>query len=151
MPALEQLSEQLRGMYPFGRTFAISARHGNGVPQLREFLLAQCASGPPEHVLLSCWSGKPVGQQHAVHTRLQQEEFVPRRSSPGAWVMRADACTDMAPNELASEVLREKVFRRLYKELPYELSLQDVSFKTLADGSLRIEKNILVPTDQVWL
>jgi GTP-binding protein Era len=63
--------------------------------------------------------------------------------------MPADACTDMPPNELASEVLREKVFRRLYKELPYELSLQDVSFKTLADGSLRIEKNILVPTDQV--
>ena len=47
------------------------------------------------------------------------------------------------------QVVREKVFRRLYKELPYELSLRDVSFKCLADGSLRIEKDILVPTDQV--
>ena len=46
------------------------------------------------------------------------------------------------------QVVREKVFRRLYKELPYELSLRDVSFKHLANGSLRIEKDILVPTDQ---
>ena len=42
LPALEQLGAQLRGMYPFGHTFALSARHGTGVPQLREFLLAQC-------------------------------------------------------------------------------------------------------------
>ena len=47
------------------------------------------------------------------------------------------------------QVVREKVFRRLYKELPYELSVRDVSFKRLANGSLRIEKDILVPTDQV--
>ena len=45
LPALEQLGEQLRGMYPFAHTFAISARHGHGVPELRDFLLQQCA--PP--------------------------------------------------------------------------------------------------------
>lgn len=47
------------------------------------------------------------------------------------------------------QVLKEKIFRRLYKELPYEVQIEDVSLKTLADGSLRIEKNLMVRTDQV--
>lgn len=46
-------------------------------------------------------------------------------------------------------MLKEKVFRRLYKELPYEMQIEDVSFKTLTDGSLRIEKNLMVRSDQV--
>ncbi len=41
------------------------------------------------------------------------------------------------------------MFRRLYKEIPYEVQIEDVSFKTLMDGSLRIEKNLMVRSDQV--
>ena len=58
-------------------------------------------------------------------------------------------CAAMTCSACHEQVLREKVFRRLYKELPYLLELQDVSCKTLPDGSLRIEKDIMVPTDQV--
>lgn len=47
LPLVEQLGEQLRGMYPFTHTFAISARHGHGVPELREFLLQQCVPRLP--------------------------------------------------------------------------------------------------------
>ena len=46
-------------------------------------------------------------------------------------------------------MLKEKVFRRLYKELPYEVQIEDVSYKTLMDGSIRIEKNLMVRSDQV--
>jgi GTPase Era involved in 16S rRNA processing len=46
-------------------------------------------------------------------------------------------------------VLKEKIFKRLYKELPYEVQIEDVSYQTLLDGSIRIEKNLMVCSDQV--
>lgn len=49
----------------------------------------------------------------------------------------------------AMQVLKEKVYRRMYKEVPYEAEIEDVSVKTLTDGSLRIEKNLIVPSEQV--
>jgi GTPase Era involved in 16S rRNA processing len=44
------------------------------------------------------------------------------------------------------KVLREKVFRRFFMELPYKLQIEDESVKELKDGSIRIEKNLLVPS-----
>lgn len=46
-------------------------------------------------------------------------------------------------------MLKEKIFKRLYKELPYEVQIEDVSYQTLLDGSIRIEKNLMVRSDQV--
>lgn len=48
------------------------------------------------------------------------------------------------------QVLKEKVYRRMYEEIPYEAEIEDVSVKTLTDGSLRIEKNLIVPSEQVY-
>ncbi|BDA47463.1 probable GTPase Era at C-terminar half [Coccomyxa sp. Obi] len=76
-------------------------------------------------------------------------EYLLSRSIPGKWTLLAGENTDMTANDLAREVLKEKMFRRLYKELPYEVQIEDVSFKTLTDGSLRIEKNLMVRSDQV--
>ncbi|CAL8472100.1 g11642 [Coccomyxa elongata] len=76
-------------------------------------------------------------------------EYLLSRSMPGKWTLQAGEKTDMTANDLTREVLKEKVFRRLYKELPYEVQIEDVSFKTLTDGSLRIEKNLMVRSDQV--
>lgn len=45
--------------------------------------------------------------------------------------------------------MREKLFKRLYKEVPYNLDMVDVSVKYLSDGSIRIEKHIMVASEQV--
>ncbi|EIE23555.1 GTP-binding protein Era [Coccomyxa subellipsoidea C-169] len=89
-----------------------------------------------------------ISAKHGVGmTALRQ--YLLSRSSPGKWALEAGESTDMTLNDIAREVLKEKVFRRLYKEIPYEVQIEDVSFKMLMDGSLRIEKNLMVRSDQV--
>ena len=46
------------------------------------------------------------------------------------------------------QLVRENIFKRLYKEVPYNLDILDVSIKHLRDGSIRIEKHIMVPSEQ---
>ena len=43
------------------------------------------------------------------------------------------------------QIVREKLFKRLYKELPYRLDIVDASINVHRDGSIRIEKHIIVP------
>lgn len=39
---LQRLAERMRGVLAFEQTFCISARHGTGVPELRQHLLFRC-------------------------------------------------------------------------------------------------------------
>jgi len=48
---------------------------------------------------------------------------------------------------LAAEITREKVFERLHDELPYEATVETDSWKTMPDGSARIEQTIFVARD----
>jgi len=45
--------------------------------------------------------------------------------------------------------VREKLYRNLHQEVPYNARVMPVSFKTLTDGSWRFEQNIVVPTNHV--
>lgn len=47
------------------------------------------------------------------------------------------------------QVVREKLYRNLHQEVPYNVRVTPVSFKTLTDGSWRFEQNIVVPTNHV--
>ena len=47
------------------------------------------------------------------------------------------------------QLVRENLFKRLYKEVPYNLDILDASIKYLRDGSVRIEKHIMVASEQV--
>ena len=47
------------------------------------------------------------------------------------------------------QLVREKLFKRLYKEVPYKLDIHDVSVRYLRDGSIRIEKDIMVACEEV--
>lgn len=49
------------------------------------------------------------------------------------------------------QVVREKLYRNLHQEVPYNVRVMPVSFKTLTDGSWRFEQNIVVPTNHVSL
>lgn len=47
------------------------------------------------------------------------------------------------------QIVREKLFKRLYKEIPYKTDIVSVAIDPHRDGSIRIEKHILVPDRHV--
>ena len=48
---------------------------------------------------------------------------------------------------LAAEITREKLYLRLHQELPYASTVETTDWKTLKDGSARIEQTIFVARD----
>ncbi len=65
----------------------------------------------------------------------------------GPWLYPADQAADMTQRLLAAEVTREKLIVRLHDELPYNTTVETERWKTLRDGSIRIEQIIYVARD----
>jgi GTP-binding protein Era len=55
-----------------------------------------------------------------------------------------DQMSDAPMRHLAAEITREKIFRKLYQELPYQSTVETDSWTERKDGSIRIEQTILV-------
>lgn len=65
----------------------------------------------------------------------------------GPWLYPADQAADITERLLAAEVTREKLFLRLHDELPYVSTVETECWKSLKDGSVRIEQMIYVERD----
>ena len=68
-------------------------------------------------------------------------------TKPGPWLYPEDQVSDAPLRSLAAEITREKLFTRLHDELPYQSHVETDQWKTLADGSARIEQTIFVERD----
>ena len=66
---------------------------------------------------------------------------------PGPWHYAEDDVTDVPMRTQAAEMTREYVYRYLHQELPYTTTVETMSWKTLKDGSARIEQTIYVERD----
>ncbi|KAL6766241.1 hypothetical protein ACKKBG_A35230 [Auxenochlorella protothecoides x Auxenochlorella symbiontica] len=77
------------------------------------------------------------------------KEYLLSQATPGRWTLEAGMSTDRSAEDLALEIVREKIFQRFYDELPYELTVVPVSCKSLRDGSMRVEHIIVVPHEGV--
>lgn len=66
------------------------------------------------------------------------------RMPPGPWLYPEDQMSDAPLRFLAAEITREKMFERLHDELPYRSTVETESWKSLRDGSVRIEQTIYV-------
>jgi GTP-binding protein Era len=62
----------------------------------------------------------------------------------GPWLYPPDQMSDAPMRQLAAEITREKIFRRLHQELPYQSTVETESWKKLKGGALRIEQTIYV-------
>jgi GTP-binding protein Era len=62
----------------------------------------------------------------------------------GAWHYPEDQITDAPLRQLAAEITREKLYRRLHQELPYQSTVETDHWQELKDGSVRIEQTIYV-------
>ena len=66
---------------------------------------------------------------------------------PGPWLYPEDQITDAPQRHWAAEVTREKLFHRLHDELPYASTVETTSWKTMKDGSTRIDQTVFVERD----
>jgi GTP-binding protein Era len=66
------------------------------------------------------------------------------RMPEGPWLYPSDQVSDIPMRMLAAEITREHLMHRLHAELPYATTVETESWKTLKDGSVRIEQTIYV-------
>ncbi len=62
----------------------------------------------------------------------------------GPWLYPEDQISDVPMRQLAAEITREQLTLRLHDELPYSATVETETWKTLRDGSARIEQAIFV-------
>ncbi len=65
----------------------------------------------------------------------------------GPWLYPEDQLSDMPERLLAAEITREKIFLRLYQELPYAVTVETESWEQREDGSIAISQVIFVQRD----
>jgi GTP-binding protein Era len=85
--------------------------------------------------MVSALSGDGVGD--LLHTLA---EMVP----PGPFHYPEDQMSDAPMRHLAAEITREKIFRQLHQELPYQSTVETDSWTERKDKSIRIEQTIFV-------
>src|SRR5665213_1051737 len=66
---------------------------------------------------------------------------------PGPFHYPEDQMSDAPMRHLAAEITREKIFRQLHQELPYQSTVETDSWTERKDKSVRIEQTIFVEHD----
>jgi GTPase len=106
----------------------------------REKLLALAKSANErlafeETFMISALSGDGVDD-----LRRKLSQMVP----PGPFHYPEDQMSDAPMRHLAAEITREKIFRQLHQELPYQSTVETDSWTERKDKSIRIEQTIFV-------
>jgi GTPase len=75
------------------------------------------------------------------------KKYLADRVPLGPWLYPEDELSDIPVRQLAAEVTREKIYNFLHDELPYQMTVETESWKTLRDKSVRVEQVIFVERD----
>lgn len=73
--------------------------------------------------------------------------YLARTMPQAPWFYPEDQIADLPERQLAAEITREKLFLRLWQELPYALTVETEDWRDQEDGSARIEQTIYVTRD----
>src|SRR5215831_4607474 len=108
------------------------------VPREKLLALAQAANERvafAQTFMISALSGDGVGDlRHAL------ANMVPA----GPFLYPEDQMSDAPMRQLAAEITREKIYRQLHQELPYQSTVETDSWTERKDKSIRIEQTIFV-------
>ena len=63
------------------------------------------------------------------------------------WLYDSNDMTSLPMRFLASEITREQLFLNLHQELPYNLTVENESWETQQNGSVKISQVIIVSKD----
>ncbi|XP_022096182.1 GTPase Era, mitochondrial-like [Acanthaster planci] len=102
---LLQEVDKRSGWDGFGAVFMISALDGEGLGDLKEYLLS--------------------------------------KASPGNWEYHRNVVTNLSPDEIVQEAVREKLLEYLPQEVPYNISQKNELWATEESGRLRIVQMII--------
>jgi GTP-binding protein Era len=108
------------------------------IPREKLLALAQAANARMkfEHTfMISALSGDGVDD-----LRKTLAQMVP----PGPFHYPEDQMSDAPMRHLAAEITREKIYRHLHQELPYQSTVETDSWTERKDNSVRIEQTIFV-------
>ena len=70
--------------------------------------------------------------------------YLSKNIPAGPWHYPEDQITDMPMRLMAAEVTREKLFKMLYQELPYNLTVETDVWEDFDDGSIKIDQTIFI-------
>uniref|UniRef100_K3WMM5 CS domain-containing protein n=1 Tax=Globisporangium ultimum (strain ATCC 200006 / CBS 805.95 / DAOM BR144) TaxID=431595 RepID=K3WMM5_GLOUD len=65
------------------------------------------------------------------------------------WSYHSSMKSDQSDLDLVTEIIREKLFRRFNKELPYSFEQENVGWTKFKDKSIRIDQDIFVPAARI--
>ncbi|XP_033628461.1 GTPase Era, mitochondrial-like isoform X1 [Asterias rubens] len=71
------------------------------------------------------------------------KEHLMEKAVPGIWEYHEDVVTNLSPEEILVEAIREKLLEHLPQEVPYNLSQRNELWTTLDCGKLRIIQKIV--------
>eukprot|EP00761_Pharyngomonas_kirbyi_P013501 gb/GECH01013530.1/.p1 GENE.gb/GECH01013530.1/~~gb/GECH01013530.1/.p1 ORF type:complete len:526 (+),score=129.18 gb/GECH01013530.1/:1-1578(+) len=74
------------------------------------------------------------------------KDYLVVHSQPGEWIYDPNVNVEMSPLERVEEIIREKIFRRFNKEVPYYATQSNRSWIELNDGSIKIEQDLKMAT-----
>jgi GTP-binding protein Era len=111
------------------------------VPREKLLVLAQKANERlkfAETFMISAMSGDGVNDLRAALAKAVPE---------GPFHYPEDQMSDAPMRHLAAEITREKIYRHLHQELPYQSTVETDSWTERKDNSVRIEQTIFVERD----
>jgi GTPase len=85
--------------------------------------------------MVAAISGDGVGDLRTAMARAVPE---------GPFLYPEDQMSDAPMRHLAAEITREKIYRKLHQELPYQSTVETEKYTERKDGSVRIEQTIFV-------
>lgn len=71
-------------------------------------------------------------------------KYVAKLMPEGPYHYPPDQMTDMPMRLLAAEVTREKLFRAVHEEIPYDITVETESWEEFEDGSIKIDQIVYV-------
>ncbi|KAJ0412272.1 hypothetical protein ATCC90586_006658 [Pythium insidiosum] len=66
-----------------------------------------------------------------------------------SWNFHSSFKSDQSDLDLVTEIIREKLFRRFHKELPYAIEQENVGWTRFTDQSIRIDQDLFVPAPRI--
>ena len=75
------------------------------------------------------------------------KRWLAEHAPEGPWHYPEDQISDAPLRQLAAEITREQLYKRLHQELPYQSTVETDIWKELRDGTVRIEQTVFVERD----
>ena len=106
----------------------------------RETLLALAQSANERLAFEATFMVAAISGDGVADLRTAMAKAVPE----GPFLYPEDQMSDAPMRHLAAEITREKIYRKLHQELPYQSTVETEQYTERKDGSVRIEQTIFV-------